>query len=159
MHRNATRKKTPSLQGSAAGTRFKAGLGPNRDLWIYNVDYEMQDDDLKKFIEEGGSNMSGKVHVRRWEPRYNPGWDTKRFRLTIGLNDYERVFTSEFWPQDIWVRKYWVNFEKERNKKETANQDGGVDGALPVEGEATKMDQHDEAQENATAAINETDET
>ena len=160
MHRNATRKKTPSLQGTATGTRFKAGLGPNRDLWIYNVDYEMQDDDLKKFIEEGGSNRSGKVHVRLWEPRYNPEWDTKRFRLTIGLSDYDRVFTSEFWPQDIGVRKYWVNFDKERNKKDTAiDQDGAVGGTAAAEREATEIDQHDEVQENATAVINETDAT
>ena len=129
-------------------------------VWPITWHYEMQDDDLKKFIEEGGSNRSGKVHVRLWEPRYNPEWDTKRFRLTIGLSDYDRVFTSEFWPQDIGVRKYWVNFDKERNKKDTAtSQDRAVGGTAAAEREATEIDQHDEVQENATAVINETDAT
>ena len=64
----------------------------------------MQDEELRKFIEEGGRSKSGKVHIHLWEPRYQPDWDTKKFLITIGMTDYNRVYTSEFWPQDIWVR-------------------------------------------------------
>ena len=121
--KEAPRKKTQAIQGSAQGTELKAGLGPNRDLWIYNVDNEMEDDDLRTFIENGGSNKSGKVHIRLWEPRYKPEWDSKKFRITIGLMDYSRVFTEEFWPKDIFVRKYWVNFEKEK-QNQRVNKNG-----------------------------------
>ena len=118
-------KKTKQvIQGSAADTNFKAGSGPNRDLWIYNVDKEMKDDELRKFIEDGGSDNGEKVHIRLWEPRYEEHWDTKRFRLTIGLADYTRVFTADFWPKGILVRKYWVNLDKERKeRKERQKQD------------------------------------
>ena len=121
--KNNDSKKKAAIQGSAAGTNFKAGLGPNRDLWIYNVDKEMDDADLRKFIEDGGSGKTEKVHIRFWEPRYEAHWDTKKFRITIGLSDYERVFKAEFWPENIWVRKYWVNFEKERERLRSKKKD------------------------------------
>ena len=114
---NFNRKRPPGIQGSATGIQFKAGQGPNRDLWIQNVDKDIDDEELKKFVEEGGSQKSGNVDVRLWKGHYEPHWKTKRFRLTIGLSDYERVFHADFWPKDIWVRKYWVNFEEERKKK------------------------------------------
>ena len=115
-------RQNQRIQGSANNTDVKAGPGPNRDLWIYNVDKEMDDQQLRKFIEDGGSSKSGKVHIRLWEARYEDHWDTKKFRMTIGLSDYARVFTEEFWPKDIYVRKYWVKFDKEKKevRSETA---------------------------------------
>ena len=81
--------------------------GPNRDLWISNVDNDIDDDDLKSFIENGGSSQQGKVVVHLWEKRYNDGSDSKRFRLTIGRS--ERVYKEDFWPSDIDVRRYWLS--------------------------------------------------
>ena len=103
------------IQGTATGTGVKAGPGPSHDLWVCNVDKDTDDEDMKKFIEEGGSNKSGKVTVRLWEPRYKPEWDNKRFRLTIPLCDYNRVFNAEFWPENVWIKKYWVDLNKGKN--------------------------------------------
>ena len=77
-------RQNQGIQRTADGTQVKAGPGPNRDLWIYNVDKTMEDEQLRKFIEDGGSSKAGKVHIRLWEPRYQAQWDTKKFRLTIG---------------------------------------------------------------------------
>ena len=119
-------RRNQSIQGSAADTDVKAGPGPNRDLWIYNVDKAMSDDDLRTFVEEGGSSKSAPVHIRLWEPRYETHWDTKKFRLTIGLSDYNRVFNADFWPKDIWIRKYWVNFERDKKNKEAGKSTSDV---------------------------------
>ena len=110
------RNQNKRIQGTASGTGVKAGPGPNRDIWVCNVDKEVSDEDMKRFIEEGGSEKVGRVTVRLWEPRYKPEWDSKRFRLTIPLCDYEKVFTAEFWPENVWIKKYWVDFKKEREQ-------------------------------------------
>lgn len=108
-------RRIAGLKGKAQGTviRSRAG-GPNRDLWISNVDLSMEDDELKSFIEKGGSNSNGKVDIRLWEPRYSEGYDSKRFRLTIGLDDYERVYSEDFWPENIHIRKYWLSSEEKQ---------------------------------------------
>ena len=116
-------KKKFRIQGTATGTGMKGGPGPNRDLWVCNVDKDISDEDMKTFVEQGGSQKSGKVNVRLWEPRYQPHWDNKRFRLTIPLCDYERVFNAEFWPEQVWIKKYWVDLKKEREKQAAGDKD------------------------------------
>ena len=118
------KKRSPGIQGKAAGTSITAGGGPNRDLWVYNVGKEMQDDFLKDFIENGGSKKAKKVTIRHWEGHYKEHWDTKSFHLTIPLADYETVYSEDFWPEDIWIRKYWVNKKRDNtNSKVTAQSD------------------------------------
>ena len=43
------------------------------------------------------------------EKRYNDGSESKRFRLTIGRSDYERVYKEDFWPSDLDIRRYWLS--------------------------------------------------
>ena len=108
----STTRQPKRIQGKANSTAVKAGLGPDRDLWIYNVDKNMADNDLKTFIENGGCTGKSKVLIRLLEPRYEDHWESKRFRLTIPLSHYENVFNEEFWPENIWLKKYWVNLKK-----------------------------------------------
>lgn len=103
------RKRPATLQGTARETGIKAGKGPNRDIWIYNVDKDITDDAMKKYIEGGGSTKKRTVDIRLWEPRYKENHESKCFRLTIAKSDYEYVFKPEFWPIDIGFRKYWLS--------------------------------------------------
>lgn len=108
--------RAQGLRGKAAGTEIKSRIGgPNRDMWISNVDRSMSDENLKTFIEGGGSQKSGNVDIRLWEARYIETYDTKCFRLTIGKSDYERVYNEDFWPEDIHVRKYWLSAEEKKS--------------------------------------------
>ena len=113
------RRHTSCLQGCASNTQVKAGDGPNRDLWIFNVHKDMDDTVLKNFITEGGSTKEREVKIRLFEARYKKDADSKQFRLTIGKCDYEYVYKAEFWPLDVSVRKYWVT----SNEKSKAQAD------------------------------------
>ena len=106
------RRRSPALQGSASNTDVKASDGPNRDLWIFNVHKDMDDETLRKFIEDGGSNKERKVHVKLWQSRYHERHESKQFRLTISKRDYEYVYKSEFWPLHVSVRKYYLSSEE-----------------------------------------------
>ena len=94
------RKPTEVLQGQAKDTNIKAGkiATPDRDFWISNVDLTMDDKALQEFIENGGSTKDGKLNLRLFERRYKDDFTTKCFRITIGAEDYKRVYNSEFWP-------------------------------------------------------------
>ena len=61
QERKTKRRRQPiGIQGKAEGTNIKSrNGGPNRDLWISNVDASMEDNDLKMFIENGGSGRNG----------------------------------------------------------------------------------------------------
>ena len=116
---NNRRRYTSCLQGSAKNTQVKAGDGPNRDLWIFNVHKDMDDTVLQNFIKEGGSTKERNVKIRLFEARYKKDADSKQFRLTIGKCDYEYVYQAAFWPIDVSVRKYWVS----STEKSTAQVD------------------------------------
>ena len=105
----AARKRPAPMQGTATDTLIKAGSGPSRDLWVYNVHRDMSDDDLQKYIEEGGSTKEKKINVRLWEARYEDHYEHKCFRLTIAKSDYDYVFSPGFWPLNVHFRKYWLN--------------------------------------------------
>ena len=75
---------------------------------------DMNDDELKKFVENGGSSGGNNIEVRCWEARYKENYNTKCFRLTIGKSDYDRVYKEDFWPNDIYVRKYWLSNEEKQ---------------------------------------------
>ena len=122
------RRRTPPLQGSALNTEMKAGAGPSRDLWIFNVHKDMDDNDLRGYVEDGGGTKERKVNIRSWEARYNDEQDSKQFRLTISKQDYDYVYKTEFWPKDISVRKYYLSAEdkaKLRGFRSKVN-DGGA---------------------------------
>ena len=72
----------------------------------------MDDETLRKFIEDGGSNKERKVHVKLWQSRYHERHESKQFRLTISKRDYEYVYKSEFWPLHVSVRKYYLSSEE-----------------------------------------------
>lgn len=112
------RKPTPCLQGSANNTVIKAGKGPSRDLWIFNVDKDMSDDTLRSYISEGGSKKQNTVNIRLFEPRYKAGAESKQFRLTISKNDYDYVYQADFWPVDVSVRRYWLSEADKQRKNE-----------------------------------------
>ena len=111
------RKRPTPMKGTAKETGIKAGKGPNRDIWVYNVDKAITDEQMKKYIEEGGSSKKRDVVIRMWEPRYKDTQDSKCFRLTIAKNDYDYVFNPEFWPMDINFRKYWLSEKEMRSSK------------------------------------------
>lgn len=112
------KRRPRGIQGKAQGSDIRARAGgPNRDLWISNVDSSMEDDTLKDFIENGGSTKTSKIQVRLWEKRYTDGSGSKRFRLTIGKSDYDKVYNADFWPSDIEVRKYWLSAEERQALK------------------------------------------
>ena len=103
------RKRPTPMKGTAKETGIKAGKGPNRDIWVYNVDKDITDEEMKNYIEEGGSSKERTVDIRMWEPRYKDTHDSKCFRLTIAKTDFDYVFNPEFWPLDINFRKYWLS--------------------------------------------------
>ena len=115
-------RRTQGLHGKATGSHIKGRTGgPNRDFWISNVDKEINDDDLKSFIVIGGSQNQGNIEIRLWEKRYKDHFDTKCFRLTIGKSDYEKLYSEDFWPEDIHIRKYWVS-SNERNQADQSEK-------------------------------------
>jgi hypothetical protein len=115
-------RRAQGLQGKATDSAIKGRTGgPNRDFWISNVDKEIKDEDLRTFIENGGSSKQGSVEIRFWEKRYKEYFDTKCFRLTIGKSDYDRVYSEEFWPEDIHIRKYWVGNQVDQSENKQNN--------------------------------------
>ena len=136
-----SKKRTPRtyLQGTATNTEIKAGKGPNRDLWIFNVDKDMTDEALRSYIAAGGSGKQKQINIRLFEPRYRLGAESKQFRLTIGINDFDYVYNSEFWPLDVSIRRYWLS-EEEKGKiadKRKADKKGA--DKKDAEEDATKL--------------------
>ena len=115
------KRKAIVLQGTVKNTGIKPGRAPDRDLWIFNVDKETDDNELRSYIAEGGNAKSKPIGIRKWEPQYKEEFYTKCFRLTISKDDYETVFNADFWPDSIKIRKYWVN----RSKRGNAQSGGG----------------------------------
>ena len=58
------------LQGTVKNTGIKPGRAPDRHLWIFNVDKETDDNELRSYIAEGWNAKSKPISIRKWEPQY-----------------------------------------------------------------------------------------
>ncbi|KAK3887456.1 hypothetical protein Pcinc_008458 [Petrolisthes cinctipes] len=105
-------RRPGSVRGtkSVHNSRFK-GSARTADIYIGNVDLESDVEDVMQYVQDdlqikviGCSELVSQYANRDW----------KSFKLTVDMNDRERLLQPDCWPESVNVRKYYV--PKPKNK-------------------------------------------
>ena len=95
--RRAARK---SMYGSAENNALKAGK-KTRELFVFNLDPEMTQDDLSSYLNNAGIDLI-EIERRSIDDAMN-----KSFRITINNCDIDTVMKPEMWPCGVGVRPFY----------------------------------------------------
>ena len=109
--RKQQRQKRRIIQGNAKESTgsFRGAPEPSRDLFIYRVDKDSTDDDLKTHIEASGINIRLLQCVSHSDAKF------KSYRLTVAASQYGELFKDEMWPDGVNIRRYNVPRRSEAN--------------------------------------------
>ena len=94
-----------TVSGLRAGKR-------SRDLFIFNLNAETSDDELKSFLLDNGIDAQ-EVECQSKENSFNTS-----YRLKVDSTDAEKLLKPEFWPANVGIRPY---FRKRMQPKADVN--------------------------------------
>ena len=104
-----TGNKQVKIGGTGESNALRAGPS-NFQMQITNVNSELGDDDIRSYLSGHGVNASS------IEDTSSDGWETKRFLLTLSMDDYEKVMKPEFWPKKIYFKRWYPARVKQQLK-------------------------------------------
>ena len=100
--RKKRREKRKIITGSGSDfLSLSGGPGPNRDLYISNINKSSKEEDITAFVESHGAV------VRRTEKMSPDDWSYQAFRLTVSKTDFDQLQNADIWPGRITVRRYY----------------------------------------------------
>ena len=88
-------------------TRMHGGAvlknSPRRaDIYVGNCDVDVSPESLQQYIEE-----EVKIKVKKCEKLITRYDNYASFKVTLFINDREKLLSSDVWPSDIVCRKYY----------------------------------------------------
>ena len=92
------------VYGSASNgnaSSFKGAPLPMRDFFLYRIDKNTTDDDIKKHLIAKG--------IKKFELllQSNEASSFKAYKLSVQVTDKEVIFNPNTWPEGVNVRK-WI---------------------------------------------------
>ena len=96
--------------GGEAGQSDVLKAGPTQfQVQITNVNPSLSCEDIKSYI----CGKQGNVDVSNVADTSSPGWSTKRFLLTFAYEHMNDVLAKEFWPKNIYFKRWFAPKSKE----------------------------------------------
>ena len=109
QNRNNKRRNQNRLVGQAQNTGLLAAPMPSRDFFISRVNKNVTVDQLGAYIKSKGVEYRNLIKTNHADAVHGS------FRLTISLSDVKNVQNAAFWPKDLWVRKWRIHNDNEKN--------------------------------------------
>lgn len=106
MHKQRRQEKqrqkviTGNNKSSSQFGSFKGAPEPSRDLFLFRVDQASDVSDIKTFL------LSKQVEIRSLSCASHDDAKFKSFKLTVGITDFNRVFSDSFWPSGVRIRRF-----------------------------------------------------
>ena len=98
------KKKTPRTGGTAERSGLLAAGPETFQLQITNVSPSLNSDDIVRYVESKEEDTK----PRQVEDTTSEGWNTRRFLLTFDFKYYDRVMAQDFWPQQIYYKRWFT---------------------------------------------------
>jgi len=85
---------------------IKGAPEPLRHLFIYRVDRDTVDNEVKEYISEQGFSVKEFKRVSNEEAKF------KSFKLSVPVSEYDRLFDDEIWPTGFRIRQFTVRSDR-----------------------------------------------
>lgn len=106
------------VHGSHRSEVLEGAPPPRRDFFLSRVKKDTDDEIVKQYIVSKGISVSELVTVSNVNAKY------KSFRLSVCIDDKDKVMSPDIWPQGICIEK-WRS--RANNKESVTNKDNGRD--------------------------------
>ena len=111
VQRNKKRKQNIVGSRKTDGSKTIKSAPRIADLYLGNCDIGVTPEDIQDYI---ASEMNINVDKCEVLPNKNP--KCKAFKISLNMNDREKLLSSEVWPENIFCRKFY-NASGRRNDK------------------------------------------
>jgi hypothetical protein len=105
------------VSGTGSNGRVKGGPPPMRDFFVYRVDTDTTEDDIKFLLDEKNIMFTKILRASK------PGSMFHSFRLTVPVTEQDKVMDPSTWPMGIQVRRFYVKRNVDRERYEDAEGD------------------------------------
>ena len=76
-------------------------------LHVDNITDDVTESDIMKYASDNGVTVFSCFIKRSWVPlREDDDYEIKAFRLCIDINDKEKCFGEDFWPEGVIIREW-----------------------------------------------------
>ena len=93
-------KKQHIVTGKSSSTRLQGAPLPSRDIFIYRLNSETTEVDINSYLKENNIESRDLVCMSHAESKF------KSFKLSVSVKDVNTVFSEDFWPVGIKVRRF-----------------------------------------------------
>ena len=103
IHAQALRKRNSRrIQGTVTGSNVKGAPSPSRTMFIYRVDNDTRDDDMRAWISDYNVNI---IHFKRLshvDSKYNS------HKLDVSVSDYISLYAPNQWSTGICIGQFYM---------------------------------------------------
>ena len=97
------RKRDRGKAGSGNSSEVLKSGPQTLQVQITNVNPSLGEDQIKDYLKA----KDDKVNVLDVTDESSAGWSTKRFVVTFDIAHLEKVLSDEFWPEDIYYKRWY----------------------------------------------------
>ena len=90
------------IQGSARSENIRGAPPPKRDFFISRFHRDTDDEGLKRYISEKGVTNFNMTLMSNANAMY------KSYKLTVSIEDKDKVLCSEMWPHGVCIQRWRV---------------------------------------------------
>ena len=100
IDRNTQRKVIRGTAPASGSIRGAQVSPPNRDLFVYKVEKDVDNNELKNLIASNGFQINDFKCVSHEDAKF------KSFMLSVPKYEFSRLFDTNLWPEGICVRQF-----------------------------------------------------
>ena len=100
IDRNTQRKVIRGTAPASGSIRGAQVSPPNRDLFVYKVEKDVDNNELKNLIASNGFQINYFKCVSHEDAKF------KSFMLSVPKYEFSRLFDTNLWPEGICVRQF-----------------------------------------------------
>lgn len=93
-------RRRPIVGNAVSNSGLRATPMPNRDIFVYRVHKNDNADAMKNWITEKGVSVRDIELKSHDEAKYNS------FKISVGVEDVDKLLEPGFWPVGIYVRRW-----------------------------------------------------
>ena len=101
--RKEARRQRKIVTGIGGSNRFKGGPPPTRDYFIYRVVKPTTEEAIKDFLQDNEITCDKVKMVSNPEAKYCS------FKISVCVNEVDKLLTPDIWPEGVRVRKFFNN--------------------------------------------------
>ena len=98
--RSLDRRRRQRIEGTASGSNVRGAPPRTRELFIYRVDKETSDDEVRMWISKQ------KVKIVNFELLSHTDSKYKSYKLSVSIPDYLHLYKPGHWPIGVCIARY-----------------------------------------------------